>query len=61
MEYDVKTGTFSLEMECHADVKCLMNYELYPFDTQTCKFALKSSTKNMTYQVIATLCQVPTK
>ena len=55
MKYDVKTGTFSLEMECHADVKCPMDYELYPFDTQTCKFALRSATKNMTYQVIRNL------
>ena len=30
-----------------------MEYELYPFDAQMCRFALKSATKNSTFQVEA--------
>ena len=52
MKYDVKTGVFSFWVNCHAKIKCPMDYTMYPFDTQTCQFAMKSATKNMTFQVI---------
>ena len=51
MKYDVRKGTFTLNMKCHARINCPMDYALYPFDTQTCQFALKSATKNMNFQV----------
>ena len=51
MKYDVKTGVFSFWVHSHAKIKCPMDYTLYPFDSQTCKFSMKSATKNMTFQV----------
>ena len=51
MEYDMKDGSFSLWMSSYVKVKCQMTYDMYPFDTQTCKFEMKSVTSNLTYQV----------
>ena len=52
MEYDMKDGSFSLWMSSYVKVKCQMTYDMYPFDTQTCKFEMKSVTSNLTYQVL---------
>ena len=51
MKYDVRTGLFSLKMISKPKINCLMEYELYPFDAQMCRFALRSATKNSTFQV----------
>ena len=58
MKYDVRTGTVTRGMicylsHCYAKISCPMEYHLYPFDTQTCQFAMRSATKNMTLLVIA--------
>ena len=48
MKYDAKEGNFYLGFQCHAKVSCAMDYALYPFDTQKCKFAIRSATKDTT-------------
>ena len=46
----MKSGMFELWTKSFAEIKCPMDYALYPFDTQTCRFAMRSTAKNMTYE-----------
>ena len=42
---------FELWTKSFAEIKCPMDYSLYPFDTQKCRFAMRNIAKNLTYEV----------
>ena len=46
----MKNGMFELWTKSFAEIKCPMDYSLYPFDKQSCTFAMKSTNKNKTYE-----------
>ena len=41
--YSVESGRFSLYIVSHAEVKCEMDFDFYPFDTQKCQFRMSST------------------
>ena len=43
LKYDIADGTFLLKTFSHVKMRCRMNFRLYPFDTQTCKFQMTPS------------------
>ena len=49
LKYDISSGMFQLSFESYAKIKCHMNFDTYPFDTQLCNFVITSE-KNLTYQ-----------
>ena len=51
LKYDMKDGKFKLWTSTFAKISCQMDYSLYPFDSQECRFEMRSVTKNMTYEV----------
>ena len=48
--YDVTNGLFYFAMFSYAKLYCLMDFTLYPFDTQKCEFVMLYS-KNASYLV----------
>ena len=50
LTYDVKSGSFNLYAISYAKIKCKMDFYLYPFDEQECRFVLELW-KNSSYQV----------
>ena len=55
LKYDVKNGTFQLSTTSFAEIRCDMDFGLYPFDVQECPFAVYLR-KNLTYQGKVALC-----
>ena len=51
LRYYIEDGLFDLWTQSYANIHCEMDFSLYPFDTQSCDFAMKGNTKNRTYQV----------
>ena len=51
MKYDVRGSMFEWSTESHAEIKCGMDFTMYPFDTQICPFVIIAD-KNLTYQEI---------
>ena len=51
LQYDIGNGRFQLATKSYAKIYCNMDFTLYPFDSQKCKFAMNVM-KNMTYQEI---------
>ena len=49
MKYDMREKLFSLNTESYARIKCDMDFDLYPYDTQMCNFIIVPD-KNLTYQ-----------
>ena len=47
--YDRQTGMFDLYTESYARINCEMEFGLYPFDTQECKFVIDLY-KNSSYE-----------
>ena len=54
LRYDVRDGIFNLYTKSYAEINCAMDFSLYPFDTQTCKFFV-TVPKNMRHQVFSRL------
>lgn len=54
LKYDVRDGVFDLFTKSYAEINCEMDFSLYPFDTQTCKFFITSA-KNKRYQELSWL------
>lgn len=50
LKYDVRNGVFNLFTKSYAEINCVMDFSLYPFDTQTCNFFV-SAAKSKRYQV----------
>ena len=50
LRYDVQTGSFLLTTTSYARVRCDMNFRLYPFDTQECRFTINAR-MNIDYMV----------
>ena len=49
LRYDIDIGLFLLIANFHVKIHCDMDFEVYPFDRQRCKFAMHTE-KNTTYQ-----------
>ena len=43
LRYDIEDGIFHLTTENYVKVHCKMSFGLYPFDTQTCFFRMRTS------------------
>ena len=54
LSYDLAGGTFTLTTRSHIKISCQMDFLLYPFDTQICKFQMRPD-KDSRYQVKNTL------
>ena len=50
LKYDMREKMFTLNTESYARIKCDMDFEMYPFDTQMCNFVIIPD-KNLTFQV----------
>ena len=50
LTYDVADGTFTLTARSYIKISCEMDFLLYPFDTQICKFWMRPDKDNR-YQV----------
>ena len=50
LSYDLAGGTFTLTTRSHIKISCQMDFLLYPFDTQICKFQMRPD-KDSRYQV----------
>ena len=49
LTYDVNNGRFYLTTKSYARVYCDMDFAMYPFDTQKCKFAMIAA-RTLKYQ-----------
>ena len=52
LKYDVRNGVFNLFTKSYAEINCVMDFSLYPFDTQTCQFFVTAA-KSKTYQELS--------
>ena len=50
LRYDVAKGTFQMTIMSLVKIPCEMDFQLYPFDTQTCPFRMRTS-KDISQQV----------
>ena len=46
LRYDIADGMFLLATENYAKIHCDMSFGLYPFDTQTCLFRMRTAKSN---------------
>lgn len=52
LAYDVISGMFRLKTKSYVKSNCKMDFEDYPFDTQTCNFTIAPIPSLRGYQVI---------
>ncbi len=60
MEMDEASGTFYYMAKMFAKIRCLMNFDDFPFDGQTCYFQLGSNERDWTEEVRIQLSTIPT-